>query len=178
VKLLIAEGSPEELARLDALTGFFREASQRLGNARHDGTHRDDDWSEGMAVIPEHVRAFIAKWATNPLKRELVEQFVARVLELGNAEVELGKSNKSHDGLNKYLMLRYVGVRRKGAAVYVTPHLGRARFRLPPEEAERWEHAQTLQRREPYQVAVYLTSPAAVDEAVELAKEALDATAA
>jgi hypothetical protein len=176
VKLLVVEGSPEELARLDALTGFFRDASQRRGDARDHGTHEASEWPEGVD-IPQHVRGFIAKWATNPLKHELVEQFVARVLELGNAEVELGKSTKSPDGLNKYLMLRHVGIRRKGAAVYVTPHLGRARFRLPAEEADHWAHAQALQRPAPYQVAVFLTSPAAVDEAVELAKKALEATA-
>ena len=175
MKLLVVEGSPEELARLDALTGFFRDVSQRLSDASDQGTDKANERAEGG--IPRHVQEFIARWASNPMKRELVEEFVARVLELGNTEVELGKSNKSPDGLNKYLMLRHVGIRRKGAAVYVTPHLGRARFRLPAEEAKRWTHAQALQRTAPYQVAVSFTSPAAVDEAVELARNALEATA-
>jgi hypothetical protein len=129
------------------------------------------------AVIPQHVRDFIAKWATNPQRRELVEDFVARVLELGNAEVELGRSRKSPDGLNKYLMLRHIGIRRQGAAVYVSPHLGRARFHLPTKETQDHKHAQALKRAGPYQVAVYLTSPASVDEALELAEKALKATA-
>ena len=120
MKLLVVEGSPEELARLDALTGFFRDVSQRLSDASDQGTDKANERAEGG--IPRHVQEFIARWASNPMKRELVEEFVARVLELGNTEVELGKSNKSPDGLNKYLMLRHVGIRRKGAAVYVTPH--------------------------------------------------------
>lgn len=75
------------------------------------------------------------------------------------------------------LRLRHISIRRQGAAVYVAPHLGRARFHLPAEEAEGHEHARRLERAGPYQVAAYLTSPAAVDEALELAKKALEATA-
>jgi hypothetical protein len=60
-----------------------------------------------------------------------VEGFVRGVLELGDAEAQLGRSEKTPDGLTDYLMLRYRGVRRHGAAVYVTPRTGRVNFRLP-----------------------------------------------
>jgi hypothetical protein len=179
MKLLVVEGSPEELARLDALTGFFRHAAQHRSDRGPDDRPGEDDSQDpsSAAVVPQHVRDFIAKWATNPQRRELVEEFVARVLELGNAEVELGRSKKSPDGLNRYLMLRHIGIRRRGAAVYVAPHLGRARFHLPAKEAEGRTHARALEREGPYQVAAFLTSPAAVDEALELAVKSLEATA-
>jgi hypothetical protein len=128
------------------------------------------------AALPLHVRNFIESRVANPERRQLVQGFVARVLELGNAEAELGTSSKSPDGLNKYLMIRHRGVRRWGAALYVTPHTGRAQFHLAAQRAQGCTYAKGVERRPPYQVVTYLTSPAAVEEAVELAKQALNET--
>jgi hypothetical protein len=129
------------------------------------------------AALPLHVERFIESRVATPERRRLIQEFVARVLNLGNAEPELGASSKNSDGLGKYLMLRHRGVRRWGAAVYVTPHTGRVQFHLAARRAQGCTYAKGVDRRPPYQVVTYLTSPAAVEEAVELSKQALSETA-
>jgi hypothetical protein len=92
--------------------------------------------SPPQARLDDRVRDFIASRVVDPKRRELVEDFVARVLKLGNAEVELGTSSKTPDRLNRYLMLRHRGVRQWGAAVYVTPQTARAQFHLAARHAQ------------------------------------------
>jgi hypothetical protein len=180
MKIIVAEGEPEEIARLDELTEIF--AGVRLnganrGSAKLEAGQQDAAAANGQQRIPTDILAYIKERAgTSAQRAHFVEMFVQRVMDLGGVEVEIGTSSRTKDGLNHYLMLRDSGPRHYGAVVYVKPATAGTTFRLPVSSAEgrRFAKVRKLSNRErSYQISLGLRSEEAVEEAVELAKEAL-----
>ena len=94
---------------------------------------------------------------------------------LGFQDIEAlpGKSSRSPDGFNTYLILRHNN-HKYGAIAYVTPSNGSVGLRLYREDVEGSEHAISGESKDRYQVRVNLHSSEAMEEAIRLAKLAYE----
>lgn len=108
-------------------------------------------------------------------RRELVKEYVSTLIGWGNVEPELGRSKKTSDGFTHYIMLRRTGPRRQGAFVYVAPGTGGSTFRLDKSHAQGpFASARNVHPNNPYQVVCRLKNREAMEEALVLARKALD----
>lgn len=170
MKVLIVDGTPEEISTLNELTAFLQNGQTVIKSASP-----ESDLSGGIS--PE-VKAFVASKAGKHAQRHhLVEMYLERVVDLGGVEFELGTSTRTKDGLNHYLMIRDSGPRRFGAVAYVRPSTAGVNVRLPASAAQGFQHARPRNLSNPdraYQVMCHLRSEAAVEEAVQLTEKALE----
>jgi hypothetical protein len=135
----------------------------------------EGDDAEAWYEIEQHVytRARTAK------SKALVMDYLERVRELGTM-VEIGESQKTHDGLTNYLMVRDEGPRRFGAVAYVKPAIGGLTLRLRADEVDDvlgdGDLVKLRQTREGHQYAVNcpLRSAESVAMAVKLTERALE----
>jgi hypothetical protein len=95
---------------------------------------------------------------------------------VGNTEAEVGRSKNSKDGKTPYLMLRNTGRRYFGAFAYVKPSTGGTTFRLDRSQVDGFEHVsiRNVKKGTGYEVNCQLSNDLAVDEALRLAKMALE----
>ena len=126
--------------------------------------------------LPRELRNFIRVRAGNRPRGEVVEKWVRDVLAWATTEAEIGRSRTSSDGYNNYLMLYAKGPRRRGAFAYVKPGTANVDFRLLGEHAEGCQHVVLRNVREgtTYQVTVPLKNDEAYEEALKLARVALE----
>lgn len=111
---------------------------------------------------------FVYTRARDAATTRRVLTFLGRVLEQDTL-IELGLSDRTHDGYTHYLMVRDNGPRRFGAVVYLKPANGGLTLRLLPEDvADIADERVKLRKVAPtHQYAV--TCRLVDDEAVELA---------
>lgn len=187
IRIIEVEGTPEELAELPEVQAAFAPtagaspAATKLSAAvpadgGESAAHASDQADLAM-VLPKQIRDFVRSRAGSRARTEVVQRFVAEVLGWGTTEAEPGTSTATDDGLNNYLRLYNKGPRYFGAFCYVTPGSAKVTFRLPASAAKGYQHA-AKRGKAGYEIVVYLTSEAAFDEAVELAKLAYDGVVA
>jgi hypothetical protein len=164
VKIVAVEGRPEEIAKLQELTGF-------LGTSSPDATSPDGS----QDAIPEALREFLAQ-RSGATYRPFIERFVKDALLLGDVVASLGRSTKYKDGVTRYAMFHATGPRLHGAAAYLRPGNGRLVMRLPAKAASgsRFAYPIRMDSAKNYHVGLQLTSAEAAREAVELLKQALN----
>lgn len=172
MRLVIAEGSPSELAQ------FAREsdlAIQSTITIESDGPAQSP--ASHSELEPPWLEDFLTTRAgKGSTESALARLFVRKVLELGTVDVKRGKSTRSGDGFGAYVQVRKLGKQHVGALAYMSPSSRRCDFRLRRDAVEGYDYAEVINPRSErlYNVRVYLTSEDAVDEAVELVKKALD----
>src|SRR5438105_5033320 len=87
MKVIAVEGSPEEISRLQALTGFLQ-ASGSESNP--------PNGSDG--AVPEALRQFVMQ-RSGATYRPFIERFVEDALALEGVVASLGRSTKYQDGV-------------------------------------------------------------------------------
>lgn len=110
--------------------------------------------------------------------RELLQRFLDEVLRWGSVDAIRGRSRRTETGFLGYIRLQ----RRPaylGAFAYVMPVRRKIHFRLPREAADGRRHAHPLNRQasNTTQVELILDSEAALEEALQLAREAYERAA-
>lgn len=164
MRLIAAEGTVEELVEFQARTGLFDEAGlQALAPTDSEGEDAEPDHPQRLAW-----QEFVDKHAEGSQYQEHIVEFVRTCTGRWPEEVEvrLGQ-NKS-----VWLRLHRRGVSR-GGDVYVNTSSARSNHRVPAERADSYQHAYRRDAKGDWKVSVNLTSPEAVEDAVELAREAL-----
>lgn len=136
----------------------------------------EGDDAEAWYEIEQHVYTRARSAST----KGLVMDYLERVRELGTI-AEIGESQRTHDGLTNYIMVRDDGPRRFGAVAYVKPANGGLTLRLKADEVEDVldednNIVRLRQTREGHQYAVNcpLRGAESVSMAVELTKRALE----
>lgn len=164
MRLIAAEGTVEELVEFQARTGLFDEAGlQALTPTEGGGEDGEVDGPQRLAW-----ERFVDEHAGDSQYREHIVEFVRTCTDEWpeQVEVRLGQNN------SVWLRLHRRGVSR-GGDVYVNASSARSNHRVPAERADSYQHAYRRDAEGAWQVSVNLTSPEAVRDAVELAREAL-----
>lgn len=176
MELIVVRGTPQEICEAfpnleDLLAGAAVLAPARQGPGDVEGGR------VSVTAIPPFLREYIAARSRPPV-RPLVEKLTAMLAEDG-AVFEIGTSQQSEDGKNRYFMVYPVGPRLLGAAAYVHPSNGRVDFRLSDSDLTDEDRAEgatprTVAGGHPYAVTLRLSSEAHVDVARRLAARALE----
>ena len=123
------------------------------------------------------LRSFIYGRAREPRIGGRVDAYVRQVLDMGGAEVEIGTSKASKDGRADYLLVYDAGPRRYGAVAYANAKNGGLTLRLTKDDVTDVSDRVKFRDVDPrngYQVNCPVTTPDAIDLAVELTQRALD----
>jgi hypothetical protein len=173
VRVVEVEGSPEELASSTELLELLRGGAAEAVAGTQEATKPEA--SDGTSLLPKELRDFIVVRAGARGRAEIVQQWVADAMAWGGS-YELGTSKSSPDGLNNYLMLYAAGPRHFGAFAYVHPSQARVTLRLLRTDADGFQHAtfRNVKKGTGYEVMVPLTSDEACQEALQLARKALE----
>jgi hypothetical protein len=174
VRVVDVEGTPEELASSTELLELLRGGMADAVTGTPEVT-RPEVVGDGTSQLSKELRDFIVGRAGARGRAEIVQQWVADVMAWGGS-YELGTSKSSPDGLNNYMMLYAAGPRRFGAFAYVHPSQARVTLRLVRADADGFQHAtfRNVKKGTGYEVMVALTSDDAYQEALELARKALE----
>ena len=172
------EATPDEISQVPEL----REALRRLGAGESLVDQADVELGVptgpvgAFGELPKELSDFIAVRAGNRSRAEVTSKFVSEVLGWGTTTAELGTSKTTSDGFNNYLMLYAKGPRKFGAFAYVMPGQAKVMLRLTAEDAVGFDHADIRNVKEGtgYVVTVTIDSDGAYDEALALAKVALE----
>lgn len=175
VRVIDVEGTPEELTSSQQLLEILKGTSDVARAGATDEVEEDTPPSYWQ-IVPEHVKAFVLSKTPDLQRQALVIRFIGEVMQWGDTEVEIGTSRNTPDRLADYLMLRHSGPRRFGAFAYVKPRNGGVTLRLGRSDAETspFGRARRVKPGTGYEVTCPLRSKDAVDEALRLARLALD----
>lgn len=173
MELIVVRGTPQEIR--DAFPGLEELLGGSALVAVSPRTHPEQQ-AEAAVGVPPHLHQYIAGRSRPPV-RPLVERLVAALADDG-AVFEIGSSQQSNDGLNRYFMVYPAGPRLLGAAAYVHPSNGRVDFRLSDsdltdEDRSAGAGPRTVAGGHPYAVTLRLSSEADVEVARRLAVRAL-----
>lgn len=180
MKVTIIEGSPEELAEYEAQTGVIGQAHAASAPGEEDPLPAGDGQAIGEADFENEMmlRSFIFSRARTPAIGGRVETYIRRALDLGGTEVEIGTSQGSKDGRADYLLVYNAGPRRYGAVAYVNAKNAGLTLRLTKEDVAdatsrdiKFRHVQSGNG---YQINCPVSTPDAIDLAIELTQQALD----
>ncbi len=181
MKVMIIEGSPEELAEYEAQTGVIGRGNAAASAPEpEEAVPAGDGQAIGGVEFEDEMmlRSFIFGRARTPVIGGRVEAYVRRVLDMDGAEVEIGTSKASKDGRADYLLVYDAGPRRYGAVAYVSAKNAGLTLRLTKEDvADVTDRAVKLREVKPgngYQVNCPVATTDAVDLAVMLTQRALE----
>lgn len=164
MKLIIVEGTPEEVAAFEELTGKISTPEEQpvTGPSTENG-------------VDSLILQFLASRTGGGKRLEVAEYFVRSAVERGDVAVVPGTSKHSADGLGNYLRLYRKGPRNVGAAVYYTPSSGTVDPRLPKEAAAGRDGVEVRypDRDDEYNVRIRIDSEETADLALELLDEAV-----
>lgn len=165
MKVVAIEGRPEEIAKLQELTGFLQLSAVTMQSPTNGST----------PAVPPALSEFVAQ-RSGAVYRPYIERFVEQALGLGGVVASLGRSTKYKDGVTRYAMFHASGPRLHGAAAYLRPSNGRLVLRLPAKATSGHQYAYPIRvgSAKQYHVGLQLTSGDAVDEAIDLLQQALD----
>jgi hypothetical protein len=175
VRVVEVEGTPEELASSAGVLELLRGAGVQAVPDAMEAAKPEATTSNGTSQLPKELRDFITSRAGSGTRADIVQRWIADVMP-GGATYRLGKSKTSADGLNNYLMLDNIGVRYYGAFAYVHPAQTRITLRLLRADAEGFKHVtfRNVKEGAGYEVMISLTSDEAYEEALQLARKALE----
>lgn len=174
---LDVSGTPDELRAMWDLIGMPHGGEGSLPSpATTDEAGAGADEPASWSAVPADLRQHIADHSPSAESQRRVMRFVGEVLSWGGVEAVRGKSSTRPDGRTRYIMLRNTGPRPFGAFCYLKPTNGAAEFRLTQSEVECNEFIvfRDVRPDHAYQIKVPLLSDEAVDEALKLARKALD----
>lgn len=177
----VIEGTVDEIVEYQQRTG------QLLANGRDVQTEsiptEDPPASVSTAVLDSDdeeaffIKQFVYNRANNGGTARRVIKYLEQVIALGTL-VEVGESERTHDGLTDYVMVRDQGPRRFGAVAYVRPANGGLTLRLRPEDVDDIDDERMRERNvsanQQYAIICPLADEAAVDLALSLTKRALE----
>jgi hypothetical protein len=165
VKIIEAEGTPEELARIPQLT-------EALSRSTTNGASGAAGTGLGQLDLP--VRQLVID-STPPEGLSRVERFMSEVLSWPAVEVRRGTSSKRADGMTRYLRFNRRPM-RTGSFAYLRPANLGVTLRLPRQAVvdARFARARGVQDRNPHQVVVPLVSEEALEEALRLTQQAYE----
>lgn len=166
IRILEIEGEPEELAKLDI------EKLLGHGSTGRESNGKSESPEGAQPQIPEELRRYVNGNAARP-ESALFQSFLAEVLGWNGVTWRFGADGRS--GKPRYVLVHRVP-QHKGAFVYVSPRQRRLTFRLLAKEVEASPLSANLRGRV-YQVVVALSSEAALDKAIELARMAYERAA-
>jgi hypothetical protein len=165
MKLLIRsveyEGTPEELTRA-GLRELFE---------THPPEEAQGDPERASHALPDHVQEWLFTSAERGEARDTVEAFLSDVLDWDDVQARRGT------GVGERYMRLYR--RRTGVGAFAYVHARKIDFRLPASAAShrRFARARDVADRNPYQVRVSDLSSSALEELLELAREAFERAA-
>jgi hypothetical protein len=161
------EGTPEEVAEFERLTGWFLGIRVERQNGH--------EAEEPVSKLDDGLIEFLRSRAHGEVRFERARDFVERALARGDIVPDPGRTKANGGGLGNYLRLYRKGPRRLGAACYLKPGSSVAEFRLPKEAASgrKYAEVQDPNSDSAYNVRVRLTSEEAISEGIELLKEAI-----
>lgn len=174
LRIIEVEGSPQELSDFPELQEFLANRQSEEGSSSTMPT--DEEEVDERTRLPKQLRDFVAARSGGKGRGQIVQRYLADLLAWGSTEWEIGTSQTSGDGYGNYIRMYKTGPRYFGAFAYVTPGTAKVNFRLFAKDAEGFEHATIRKVKEGtgYEVVVQLNSDEAYDEALRLAKLALD----
>jgi hypothetical protein len=178
IRVVEVTGTPEELREAKDLIGLLPDSagSRPSPAATADEAGAGADQPPWWSAVPVDLREHIVNLSPSAESQRHVMRFVGEVLRWGGVEAVRGRSSKWPDGRTRYVMLRNTGPRQYGAFVYVKPTNAGTEFRLTRSDVEPNEFVvfRDVRPDHPYQVKCLLHSDEAVDEALKLARMALD----
>jgi hypothetical protein len=158
------EGTPDELRQVPELQSAFAGSSDApvaLASA-----------VEGL--VPGECVGIIRRWARTPQRAEVLLDLLGRLVRSGLFVLEPGKSEKTEDGLNDYVMVYRRGPKTIGSVAYVMPSRSRVLVRLPAEAAADHPDAEVRGNTGKYRVQYTVDDANGIDPAVELVMAALE----
>ena len=165
MKVVAVEGTPDEIARLQELTGFLQ--------ATDGGGPPPNGAPSASTPLAQEVAAFIdIRAGAGP--RPWIRDFLNQAVMNGEVIASIGRARGAADGLGPYVMVHDKGPRVFGAVAYVRPATGTITFRLPAKSARPPHSYPVLSKTgHPYQVRMRLFSADSVGVGLELLQQAL-----
>lgn len=169
VRMTEVEGTVEELTAggvLDRLLGRKEVTLTAVGA----------DSTGGANDLPPEIRELLDAQMPLGKPRQIIADFIREVLGWGDVEARRGQSTKRADGMTRYVRIHRRGSNLGGFA-YVYPRSLKVTLRLSSSTATGVQHARVrnVDSRNPYKLAVPLTSESAKADALALAKQAYEA---
>lgn len=163
MRIISAEGTPEELAKYEELTGWSQNPPKPLPSNRGVGGSSDD------------IVDFLLNRSGSKSRFDIARKFVDAAMERGDIVSQQGTSKSSKDGYNNYLRLYKSGPRRFGAVAYLHPASGRVDIRLPKDSADGVPGAEVRypNRDDEYNVRIYIESDDSIEFALALLNQAV-----
>lgn len=126
-------------------------------------------------ALGELHRFIVSRLGDDRAALPLMDAFLELALARGDLEAEIGASSRTDDGYGSYLMLRWRGPQRFGAAAYLWPKSATIDWRLPTTAAANRTYVQPRKGKNQsnYQVKSTLVDEASLAEALELLDEAV-----
>jgi hypothetical protein len=173
----IIEGSVEEIVKYQREMGVEPQVSVDDEPVEGGKVAVATQGSEGDEDAWYYVEQHVYSRARSAGTKRLVLRYLEEVRELGTI-AEIGESERTHDGLTNYIMVRDEGPRRFGAVAYVRPANGGLTLRLRADEVDdvlgEVVRLRQVKKGHEYAVICPLASEEAVSMAIELTKRALE----
>lgn len=173
----IVEGTPEEIVEYQERIANKRLATPSAQIQAEDTEPEDepDPAPARSATMPADVddddwffvRQRVTSKAPNAATERRVLQYLTGIFEL-DAYVQIGRSERTKDGLTEYVMVRDNGPRRFGAVAYVRPN-GGLTLRLQAADVEDVDDERVKARKVAKSQQYAINCPLVDDGAVELA---------
>lgn len=165
------EGTSDELRQVPELQSAFAAAAADAPTAAP-----QDDKVEGL--VPSQCAEIIRRWSRTPEQAQLLLDLSERLVRTGLFMLEPGKSKRSGDGLNSYVMVYRRGPKTLGCMAYIGPPHGRVLARLPVEAAAQHPGADVKGNTGKYRLYRTVDTAASIEPAFELVMAALEHAAA
>lgn len=158
MRIISAEGTPEELAKYEELTGWSQNPSEPVSSSASADDENDD------------IIDFIMSRSGSKSRFDVARKFVDAAVDRGDIIPQQGTSKASKDGYNNYLRLYKAGPRRFGAVAYFRPSSGMIDFRLSKEAADGVPGAEVRypNKDDAYNVRIRIDSDDSIDFALVL----------
>jgi len=167
----IIEGTVEEIIEYQRRTGYApplgdddeTAAPEKEASPTVSASALDSDDNEAFFI-----KQFVYTRAKDGGAANRVLDFLRRALELKTV-LEVGESDRTHDGYTDYIMVRNDGPKKYGAVVYVKPSNGGLTLRLRPEDVADLDEERIKLRNVASTQKYAVNCPLSDDEAVDLA---------
>ena len=170
------DGSPEEIAAYERLMGVEGAGDRLPQTSAQPPPARTASGLDGDSLPPE-IRQYVIGRGRSAEMTQRGFLFLEGALEMGTS-LEPGRSVRTRDGLQDYLMIRDARPSPFGAAAYLRPGNGRLDLRLRIEDLgdlinDRHVQEHLIDSQPEYQVICWLSDDEGVAISLELLKRAL-----
>jgi hypothetical protein len=163
------EGSPDELRQIPELRALFPTVETI-------GSTTAPENLEGL--VPAESAEIVRRYARTPRHEQLLLNLLERVARSGQFVIRPGRSAKTEDGMNDYVMVYRRGPQTIGCLAYVGPSQSRVLVRLPAERAANFPGGQIYGNQGKYRVFMIVDTENDIDEALTMINAALEDAAA